>query len=46
MTWEAYPIAPIDFGWELLPTIEEVASQLAKRAAENLISFKVMTVKA
>lgn len=37
MTWEAYAISPIDFGWELLPTIEEVASQLAKRAAENLV---------
>lgn len=30
MAWTAYDIVPIDYGWEFLPTIEDVAQKFAK----------------
>ena len=33
MAWKAYSITPIDFGWEYLPTVEDVAGQIARSAA-------------
>jgi len=38
MTWTAYTISPIDFLWELLPTVEDVAALLAKGEAADLVS--------
>jgi hypothetical protein len=35
MTWRVYAIIPIDYGWDFLPTIAEVAGQLGKSEAEN-----------
>lgn len=33
MTFYAYGLSPIDFGWEFLPTVEEMASRFAKHDA-------------
>ena len=38
MTWKAYAILPIDFGWEFLPTVERVAGQLASSVAELAVT--------
>lgn len=37
MTWTAYHINPIDFGWEFLPTFEEVAAKFAASDARRLV---------
>lgn len=37
MTWKAYSIMPIDFFWERLPTVEEVAAGMAEEKAAELI---------
>lgn len=34
MSWKAYEVAPIDLGWEFLPTVEEIGSKIAKSEAE------------
>ena len=33
MPWKAYAIIPIDFGWEHLPSLSEVAAQMGKSQA-------------
>lgn len=33
MTWKAYSIIPIDWSWEYLPTVEDVAQMFAKNDA-------------
>ena len=33
MAWAVYGISPIDFGWEMLPSIEDTAAQIARAAA-------------
>jgi hypothetical protein len=37
MPWKAYSIIPIDFRWELLPSVEEVAARMAEDKAVGLI---------
>jgi hypothetical protein len=37
MAWSAYQLIPIDFGWELLQTAQEVAAKLAASEAEAVI---------
>jgi hypothetical protein len=40
MAWKAYYIIAIDFGWDLLPTVEDVAALIARsEAAEVVGSF-------
>ncbi|MEF2071648.1 hypothetical protein [Consotaella aegiceratis] len=40
MEWFVYSTAPIDFGWALLPTVTEIASELAKiEAAEKIDGY-------
>lgn len=29
MSWIAYQLNPIDFGWDYLPTVEEAAGKIA-----------------
>jgi hypothetical protein len=36
MTWYAYEILPIDYGWDLLPTLDEFSQLLASRTAAGL----------
>jgi hypothetical protein len=38
MTWKAYSITPIDFGWEMLPIVEEVAAKFARVAATQAVA--------
>lgn len=38
MSWRAYDINPIDYGWEFLPTLSEVAAKLAAAEAEARIA--------
>lgn len=33
MVWTAYAMPPIDLGWEFLPTVEELASRVAREEA-------------
>jgi len=35
--FHVYHIAPIDIGWDLLPTVEEIAVKLAKEEAEAAV---------
>lgn len=40
MSWYVYSeLVPIDFNWDLLPTVESVAVTLAKIEAENLVRY-------
>lgn len=38
MAWTAYQINPIDFRWELLLTVDEVAGRLASEAAKQIVA--------
>lgn len=35
MPWIAHSTGPIDLGWDFLPTVEEVASQIAEHEANS-----------
>lgn len=37
MAWQAYSIIPIDFGWERLQTVEEVAASMAEEKAAEIV---------
>lgn len=37
MTWKSYCISPIDFRWEYLPTVEEIASKFAHADAAAVV---------
>ena len=38
MAWFAYEIQPIDFGWDYLPTVEEIVSKCASESARAALS--------
>ncbi len=37
MAWRVYSIIPIDFGWERLQTVEEVAANMAEEKAAGIV---------
>ena len=37
MAWKAYNLIPIDFGWEWLPKVQDVAANLARATAETVV---------
>ena len=38
MAWKVYGIMPIDFGWEMLSSVEQAAAQIARTAAAEMVS--------
>ena len=37
MPWTAYAIIPIDWAWEFLPTVQEIATRFAASDAELIV---------
>jgi hypothetical protein len=37
VAWKAYHLSPIDFGWEFLPTFQEVAARFAESDAMKIV---------
>jgi hypothetical protein len=46
MKWTAYRLSPIDFGWERLPGVKEVAAQLAADDNDELSPARPLTALA
>jgi len=38
MPWTAYAIIPIDWAWEFLPTVQEIATRFAASDAELIVA--------